>query len=1389
VNDTELRYRTLIEQLPLVTYVDALDDRSSNIYTSPQLEPILGYSVEEWQEDEDLFVRILHPDDRERVLAQIRETNASGERFQCEYRLIAKDGRVIWFRDESVVVRDESGTPLYSQGYLLDITDRKTAETEARESIDDLRRAQEALVRREAVLDAVAGLAGELVAAQSWGHVDVVGRLREAVRTSRAYLVQHVRGKSGRGRGRLLAESTDGTVGSLAETASDGCFEYDAEGFGAFRAALEQGEIVRRIASDFPASEQHEWAREGVRSTLVVPIQVGGDYWGHIGFQDCSEERVWTDAEVDALRAGAGILGAAIHRTTTRDALAESEARFAAFMDTTPAIAFAKDVDGRYVYANARWQDLFGQTLDELLGRTDTELFPDRASDFRVHDAAALETGGAVSKVERVRVGETERTLMTAKFPFRDASGEEYVGGVALDITEREQAEQELRATTRLLESIVQSAPVAIVTSDSDGLVTGWNPAAEEMFGWSREEVLGQRPPHFVPGDSDGDDSRARAQAGVTVADAEGRRLRRDGTVVWVRYAKAPLYDANGDVSGTTAILTDVTERKAAEDALVETTQTLAAIVDSSPLAIVTFDRHGAVTSWNDAAARTFGWTAEEVLGQFNPMLPEGERDWFLQMLALALEGRSWRGVELVRRRKDGTPIDVSVSSAPLRGASGEVTGMVAMLADVTERRRAERRLAAQHAVTRVLAESTTLDDAAPKILEEVCRALDWEIGGLWTVDPTVGRLRLASIWHPGDPRFERFVDESWSLELDRGEGFPGAVWETGETRWYADVAGSSRSRATAVASASLHGAIATPIVSGGEVLGVLELFSTRVWDHDDELVAMLASVGGQVGQFLRRAQSDREVREREERFRTLVANLPGAIYRCAVDEDRTLSFLSDVIREITGYPASDLIDNASRSFASVIHPDDRATVVRVIRDAVRRKEPFELEYRIVHADGSIRWVAERGQPIIGPGGTVLWLDGAIFDVTEQHAAEAALAAERDRIARTNHLLDSIVENLPTPLFLKDADDLRFARVNRAAEELWGIPRATLIGKNDRDFFPAAQADFFMSKDRRVLDEQELLDIPEEPLETKGLGTRYLHTRKVPIVDETGRSRYLLGISEDITEQRRAAAELERLLEQLEQQNERLRELDRMKDEFVALVSHELRTPLTSILGYLELVLEGEAGEISDDQAHFLAIIERNAQRLLRLVGDLLFVAQIEAGRLAIERGPCDVAQLASDCVEAARPRAVEKQIDLTLRAALNVELVGDRTRMAQLLDNLISNAIKFTSEGGRVEIRLQTDGRSVLIEVSDTGMGIAPEDQERLFERFFRTAEATRRAIQGTGLGLAITKAIAEAHGGSIGVRSEVGVGTTFVVELPFLPQPSGAPEPVSIEQAGGSP
>ena len=241
---------------------------------------------------------------------------------------------------------------------------------------------------------------------------------------------------------------------------------------------------------------------------------------------------------------------------------------------------------------------------------------------------------------------------------------------------------------------------------------------------------------------------------------------------------------------------------------------------------------------------------------------------------------------------------------------------------------------------------------------------------------------------------------------------------------------------------------------------------------------------------------------------------------------------------------------------------------------------------------------------------------------------------------------------------------------------------------------------------------------------------------------------------------------------QLESQNEQLRAADRLKDEFVAVISHDLRTPLASIIGYLELALDSDA--VPEPERGYLKVVDRNSARLLRLVNDLLFVARFEAGEMDLTFVELELGAIVRQAVEESLPRAAAKAITLTGETDGALMVSADRGRMFQLLDNLLGNAIKFTPEGGRVEVRLHGDGDVVRLEVSDSGIGVAENDQLHLFERFFRASNTRGGTVPGTGLGLYIARAIVEAHGGTIGVDSRPGKGTCFRVDLPLVREPA---------------
>lgn len=241
--------------------------------------------------------------------------------------------------------------------------------------------------------------------------------------------------------------------------------------------------------------------------------------------------------------------------------------------------------------------------------------------------------------------------------------------------------------------------------------------------------------------------------------------------------------------------------------------------------------------------------------------------------------------------------------------------------------------------------------------------------------------------------------------------------------------------------------------------------------------------------------------------------------------------------------------------------------------------------------------------------------------------------------------------------------------------------------------------------------------------------------------------------------------------------------LDEEKNEFVAVVSHELRTPLSAIKGYVELVLDGDTGPINDIQREFLEIVQRNADRLSDLVNDFLDISKIESGRIQLQKEPLDLATIAQHVADTFHPQAENKQIELSLTHPDEMVLVvGDISRLTQALMNLVSNAIKYTPEGGSVSISVGRRDGTASVSVRDTGVGISEKDQRRLFSKFFRANNAVTRQENGTGLGLTIAKAIAELHGGSLSISSRENDGSTFTINLPVM-QPALEHERLAVE------
>jgi PAS domain S-box-containing protein len=333
----------------------------------------------------------------------------------------------------------------------------------------------------------------------------------------------------------------------------------------------------------------------------------------------------------------------------------------------------------------------------------------------------------------------------------------------------------------------------------------------------------------------------------------------------------------------------------------------------------------------------------------------------------------------------------------------------------------------------------------------------------------------------------------------------------------------------------------------------------------------------------------------------------------------------------------------------------------------------------------------------------------------------------------------------------------------------------------------AAFASRIHPEDReRVLEEWDRARRATEPgsieyrIVLPGGAVRWVHARVQPVTAGAGAG--LVGTVQDVTPRKQAEADLREALERERRMVIDLRDLARAKTDFVSTISHELRTPLTSIAGYVELLVDGAGGELSRSQLDVLEVVARNTRRLTSLIEDLLTLSRIDAGGFSLSLAPVAVMALVEGVRSAVFPSAQAGGVSLRFRVDPDVGMVeADAAQLDRVLLNLLSNAIKFTPAGGRVTVHVRRHADRTEFEVADTGIGIPPEEQGQLFNRFFRSSTATTQAIQGTGLGLAIVKTIVDQHGGRIGVDSVPGRGTTVTFSLP---DPSTSDDPVALRQ-----
>lgn len=748
-------------------------------------------------------------------------------------------------------------------------------------------------------------------------------------------------------------------------------------------------------------------------------------------------------------------------------------------------------------------------------------------------------------------------------------------------------------------------------------------------------------------------------------------------------------------------------DRKRTESELLVAEQKYRTIFENSAAAITVCDGQERIVSWNKFAEDLFGMSKDELYLRPVSSL-YSEEEWKRIRSQNVRDKGMQHHLETRLQRKNGPTLDIDISITVLKNTAGAITGSIGIIRDITERKKVEADQSRLAAIVNASHDAILTIDLKGTILtwnsgaERIYQYTEREIAGqsVMLLIPTERRVELSSI-------------------IERASG--GEMISQFET---------VRVRKDGQ---RIHVSLSISPVRSAE--GIVHTIAVIARDITDRILV------------------ERALMENERQFQSLVSNIPGVLYRCRCDPYWTMEYLSPAIERLCGYPASDFIGSGVRTYSSIIHPEDVDRVDGWILKAVRAGEPYSVEYRIRHSDGSVRWVYEKGCASYCDTGEVLYRDGAIMDVSERRAAQEALLDSEEKYR-------SVISAMAEGVVLLNASG-QVQAVNAAAAQILDLPVEEMVGR----VFPEGRI--------RAFEEDGL------PLNWGALLTANTLTADRPHLNRTlriarteGREQWVSLSTQPIRRpgQAQASAVVMSLhdVTQRKLAEQRMTEAADMKSEFTSIVSHELRTPLSVIKEAVAIVAEGMAGPLNKQQSDFLATAKRNIDRLGRLINDVLDFQKLEAMKVKFRFEKNDLNELVQEVVSGYGLTARSKGLAIETRLQVGLEpIVFDRDRITQVLSNLINNAVKFTDQG-HIWLETRLEGGSVRVSVQDEGGGVKPEDLNKLFKSFSQLSNG-KGATGGTGLGLAISKKIIDAHRGQIGVISDYGRGSTFFFTLPL--------------------